>query len=444
MELANKNILIVGLGVSGIATARFLKNKGALVTVTDIARDEELGSYAQAAREMGVRMELGKHRIETFESADLIVLSPGVSHTILPITRAKEKGVTVLGEVELACRFIQEPIVAVTGTNGKTTTTALLGKMLENSGFTVFVGGNIGNPLISYVDEGKKAEIVVAEISSFQLDTIDTFRPKVGVLLNISEDHLDRYPDFAAYVEAKARLFENQRQDDTAVLNGSDPIIRSIAKNILSRKLFFNSAVKTEESATIDGNRIICREVSDLFCANLTSRHNIENASAAALAAIAAGGTIEGIQSALNNFQGLPHRLEHVATINNVGYFDDSKATNVNAVARALETFSEPVILIMGGRCKGGDYHLLNDLVQKHTKELILMGEAKEDIKSALGRIKPTKTVSTMEDAVFQAYHAAVPGDVVLLSPACSSFDMYGSYAERGEVFRKAVNSLIL
>lgn len=442
MELANKNILIVGLKVSGVATARFLKNKGAFVTVTDIAREEDLGSCVQTVREMGVETELGKHRIETFESADLIVLSPGVPHTILPIKRAEEKGIAVIGEVELAYRFIREPIVAVTGTNGKTTTTVLLGKMLENSGFTVFVGGNIGNPLINYVNEEKKAEIVVAEISSFQLDTIDTFRPKVGVLLNISEDHLDRYPDFAAYARAKARIFENQQNTDTAVLNASDPLISSIAKNILSLKLFFNSSAKTKEGIRINDKRIAFRNLLNLSCANLTGRHNIENASAAALAALAAGGTVEGIQSALNDFHGLPHRLEHVATINNVGYFNDSKATNVNATARALETFSESIILIMGGRDKGGDYYPLNNLVQKHVKELILMGEAKEKIKSALGHIKPTKIVSTMEDAVFQAYHTAVPGDVVLLSPACSSFDMYNSYAERGEVFRKAVRNL--
>ena len=447
MQLANKNILIVGFGVSGIATARFLKNKGAFVTVTDIAREEDLGSCVQTVREMGVETEPGKHRIETFEKADLIVLSPGVPHTILPIKRAEEKGVAVIGEIELACRFIREPIVAVTGTNGKTTTTVLLGKMLENSGFTVFVGGNIGNPLINYVNEEKKAEIVVAEISSFQLDTIDTFRPKVGVLLNISEDHLDRYPDFAAYARAKARIFENQRHTDTAVLNASDPLISSIAGNILSQKLFFNPAAKTEENAIIenaiiDGRKIIFRDGSQLFCTHLTGRHNIENASAAALAAIAAGGTVEGIQSALNDFHGLPHRLEYVATINNIGYFNDSKATNVNATARALETFSDPVILIMGGRDKGGDYYPLNNLVQKHVKELILMGEAKEEIKSTLGHIKPTKIVSTMEDALFQAYNTAAPGDVVLLSPACSSFDMYDSYAERGEVFRKAVSKL--
>ncbi len=442
MELANKNILIVGLRVSGVATACFLKNKGAFVTVTDIAREEDLGSCVQTVREMGVETELGKHRIETFESADLIVLSPGVPHTILPIKRAEEKGIAVIGEVELAYRFIREPIVAVTGTNGKTTTTVLLGKMLENSGFTVFVGGNIGNPLINYVNEEKKAEIVVAEISSFQLDTIDTFRPKVGVLLNISEDHLDRYPDFAAYARAKARIFENQQNTDTAVLNASDPLISSIARNILSLKLFFNSSAKTKEGIRINDKRIAFRNLLNLSCANLTGRHNIENASAAALAALAAGGTVEGIQLALNNFHGLPHRLEHVATINNVGYFNDSKATNVNATARALETFSESIILIMGGRDKGGDYYPLNNLVQKHVKELILMGEAKEEIKSALGHIKPTKIVSTMEDAVFQAYHTAVPGDVVLLSPACSSFDMYDSYAERGEVFRKAVRNL--
>jgi UDP-N-acetylmuramoylalanine--D-glutamate ligase len=326
----------------------------------------------------------------------------------------------------------------VTGTNGKTTTTTLLGEMLKNSGQKVFVGGNIGNPLIDYVDKGEKAEVIVAEVSSFQLDTIDTFRPKVAVALNITEDHLDRYSDFAAYARAKARIFENQKESDVAVFNGLDPFIGSICKNIKSKKLpFYNQSVNDAEINTFFKSL-------DFSSINLPGKHNLENAYAASLAALTIGGSLEGIQSALSNFKGLPHRLEYVATINGVSFFNDSKATNVNAVARALETFSKPIILIMGGRDKGGNFQTLRDLVRRCVKKLIVLGEAKEDILFALGDITSTKRASSMEDAVLSAYHAAARGDVVLLSPACASFDMYAGYAQRGENFCRAVGKLNL
>lgn len=438
MKLKNKNILVVGLGVSGVATARFLINRGASVTVSDQKEEQETGFEEPLIREPGIRMELGPHRIETFERADLIVVSPGVPHTILPIRRAKEQGIPVIGEIELASRFITEPIVAVTGTNGKTTTTTLLGKMLEDSGFKVFVGGNIGKPLIAYADREEKAEIVVVEVSSFQLDTIDTFRANVAVLLNITEDHMDRYPDLDAYTKSKARIFKNQQYNDTAVLNGSDPVVRSLSRDILSRKVFFSSK---EEGVAISDESIISQEnmsqlLSDL---KLPGKHNMENAAAASLAALTAGGTFEGVRTALRKFKGLPHRLEYIDTLNGVDFFDDSKATNVDSVAKALETFERPVVLIMGGRNKGSKFHTLRDLIGRHTKKLIVIGEAKEDIKAELGDIKPVETATSMEDAVFKAYNAAKPGDIVLLSPACASFDMYNSYAQRGEDFCKAV-----
>ncbi len=453
MEIADKNILIVGLGKSGAASARFLKKQGAKVTVTDMADEQKLGLYLKELDGMNITMELGQHRIETFKQADLIVVSPGVPHTILPIKKAKEKGVAVVGEIELAARFIKEPIVAVTGTNGKTTTTKLLGEMLENSGIKVFVGGNIGNPLINYVEKEEKAQVIVAEISSFQLDTIDTFRPKVSVLLNITKDHLDRYPDFEAYVKAKGRIFENQREDDTAVLNGSDPLIRLLCENIKAKKVFFScdqddAPGENGKDATVMGKKIIIRLAGngirsiDLSCMSLPGRHNKENISAACLAALAAGGTFEGIEHALKKFKGLSHRLEYVLAINGVSYFNDSKATNVDAVARALESFSAPVILIMGGRDKDNDFSALGDLVRLHAKKLIVMGETSEKIKSALASFVSINSASSMEDAVFQAYREAAAGDIVLLSPACSSFDMYNSYAERGEHFCRVVKKL--
>ena len=436
MEIADKNIVVVGLGMSGFAVARFLKKRGATVIVTDKAEKDKLESYAPVLREMGVKMELGQHRIDTFEKSDLIIVSPGVPHNILPIKRAALKGIPILGEIELACRFIREPVVAVTGTNGKTTTTTLLGDMLKNSGQKVFVGGNIGNPLIDYVDKGEKAEIIVAEVSSFQLDTIDSFRPKVAVVLNITEDHLDRYSDFAAYARAKARIFENQKESDVAIFNGLDPFMGSICKDIKSKKLpFYNQMVDDAEINTIFKSL-------DFSSINLLGKHNLENAYAASLAALAIGGSLEGIQSALSNFKGLLHRLEYVATINGIDFFNDSKATNVDAVAKALETFSKPIILIMGGRDKGGNFQTLRDLVCRRVKKLIVLGEAKEDILFALGDITPAKGASSMEDAVLSAYHAASPGDVVLLSPACASFDMYDSYARRGEDFCRVVDKL--
>ena len=442
MELKNKNILVVGFGVTGVETARFLTNRGASVTVTDQKKEQEICSIKPLIQELGIRIELGPHRIETFERADLIVVSPGIPHTILPIKRAKEQGIPVIGEIELASRFIAEPIIAVTGTNGKTTTTTLLGQMLEDSGLKVFMGGNIGNPLIAYADIEEKAEIVVIEVSSFQLDTIDTFRANVAVLLNITEDHMDRYPDLDAYTKSKARIFKNQQYNDTAVLNGSDPVVRSLSRDILSRKIFFSS--KEGKDVTISSESIISQENMSRLLADfkLPGKHNVENAAAASLGALAAGGTLEGVRSALRKFKGLPHRLEYITTLSGVDFFNDSKATNVDSVARALETFERPVILIMGGRNKGSKFNTLRDLIDKHAKELIVIGEAKEDIKADLGNVKPVEAAATMEDAVFKAYHAAKPDDIVLLSPACASFDMYNNYAQRGEAFCRAVVNL--
>ena len=439
MQLKNKKILIVGFGVTGVATAQFLINQGAFVTVADRKKEQELGSQELLIRDLGIKIELGAHRIETFEKADLIVISPGVPHTIESVIKAKEQGVPVMGEIELASKFITEPIIAVTGTNGKTTTTTLLCKMLEESGLNVFVGGNIGNPLIAYADKREKAEIVVIEVSSFQLDTIDTFRANVAVLLNITEDHMNRYPDLDAYAKSKARIFENQQYNDTAVLNGSDPVVCSLSKDILSRKVFFSS--KEKKGVTISNENIISQENISRLLADfkLPGKHNMENATAASLAALAAGGTFEGVGSALRKFKGLSHRLEHINTLNGIDFFNDSKATNVDSVAKALETFERPIVLIMGGRNKGSKFYALRDLINKHVKKLILIGEAKEDIMAELGNIKPVEVAATMEDAVFKAYHIAKPGDIILLSPACASFDMYNNYAQRGEDFCKAV-----
>jgi UDP-N-acetylmuramoylalanine--D-glutamate ligase len=460
MEISGEKTVIVGLGKTGISTATFLKKRGAQVTVSDSSKDKNLDDAAKKLQAIGVNVELGMHDSSSFQNADLIVLSPGVPHTIEPVRMAVERGVPVIGEIELASRFIKEPIVAISGTNGKTTVTTLAGKMLEESGLNVFVGGNIGNPLIDYVDSENKAEIIVAEISSFQLDTIDTFRPGISVLLNISEDHLDRYADFNTYVKSKGRIFENQEGDDICIFNASDKYIRSMAGNIRCNKIPFSGEKHSKghkEYAKILNDRIdfnIEKNLagSDLaFAGNFSlyfseigipGRHNIENVAAATLASLAAGGNMAGIRSALKNFKGLPHRIEHVATINGTEYYDDSKATTVDSVAKALEVFSKPVILIMGGRNKGSDFSLLKNTVIKHVKKLIVLGEAREEITASLGNIVETVPAESMEDSVKLAYGSARPGDVVLLSPACSSFDMFASYSHRGEIFCRSVETL--
>jgi len=453
MQLLAKKTVVVGLGVSGIAVAQFLKNRGAAVTVSDLATEADLGSRAQQIRAMGIPMELGRHKAETFGQADLIVLSPGVAHTIAPILQAQQQGVPVIGEIELASRFIHQPIVAVTGTNGKTTTTELLGDMLTRSGFNAFVGGNIGNPLIGYADGDQTADVIVAEISSFQLDTIESFRPRIGVLLNITADHLDRYPNFEAYAAAKIRLFENQQADDTAVLNGSDGLVRTLTAQVRSKKLYYDALNPEEEGAFFDGTRIIFRLNTgdaalrnhgflDLSNLKLTGRHNLENACAASLAALAAGARPQAIQATLDQFQGSAHRLEYVDTIGDIDFFNDSKATNVDAVARAVGCFTKPVILIMGGQDKGLNFRELREVVSRKTKNLIVMGRAADLIRSALEDTTPTASATSMADAVEKAYGDASPGDVVLLSPGCASFDMYANYGRRGDDFKRSVANL--
>jgi len=462
MELNRKNVLVVGLGITGLATARFLHHRGAAVTVTDMAAEEALVSSVLEMHQLGIRTELGGHRWESFESSDLIVLSPGVPHTHDFLIGARQKGIPVIGEIELASRFIRDPIIAITGTNGKTTTTSLLGRMLTQCGKAIFVGGNIGNPLIGYVDRDEKADWVVLEISSFQLDTIESFRPDIGILLNITADHLDRYVNMASYATSKGRIFQNQTIEDIAIFNGADPWVLSETSRIHSRKWVFNGSSNLEEGARIRGNELTLAFTScpsrratspwsqatlrsvrlDLRESRLYGKHNQENICAAAMAAIAAGGDVQDIQIALNQFKGLSHRIEFVQTLSGVTYVDDSKATNVDAVYRALESFQEPVILIMGGRDKGGDYRILEKEMQNHVKRLILLGEASELIAAALGNFVPTVRVSSMQEAVTNAHQVAASGDVVLLSPACSSFDMFRSYAHRGEVFQCEVNKL--
>ena len=463
MELAEKKVVVVGLGKTGMAAARFLKKRGAAVVVSDAAAESQLGPSVSTLREMGVALELGEHRLSTFLEAQLIVISPGVAHTIAPVQQARAHGIPVLGEIELASRFITQSIIAVTGTNGKTTTTELVGRMLKGSELEVFVGGNIGRPLIGYVDGPQAAKIIVVEISSFQLDTIHTFRPAVGVLLNITRDHLDRYSDFEAYAASKMRLFENQQPEDIAIINGADRLICSLAQNIKSRKWIYPNAAVDQPGAILNSRHlflrtdppVVLRQTTggrpsenapqcsvDIARIKLKGRHNLENACAASLAALAAGAQPSAIRQALENFSGLPHRLQYVATIKRVEYFNDSKATNVDAVTQALACFSGPVVLIMGGLDKGSDFTVLQNAVRQSVKRLIVMGEAAGRIRNALQSQVPTTAVTTMAEALDKAYRTAAPGDAVLLSPGCASFDMYANYARRGDDFCRQVTRL--
>lgn len=459
MQLKGKKILVVGLARSGVALVRFLKKQGAIVTITDSKSSDVLGPPALEVQELGATCELGGHNAETFMCADLIVVSPGVPHTITQIKQAKGFLVPVIGEIELASRFIKEPIIAITGTNGKTTTTTLITMMLEASGFRVFTGGNIGTPLIEYADRvvsekqngisgnSEKCDFVVVELSSFQLDTIDVFRPHIAALLNITDDHLDRYSDINAYARSKGRIFENQTSDDFAIINGDDKTSLELSKVLQNRKYIFG-AKGSGYSAVIGRNKItfqlpgIDTFTVDLSNIKLFGKHNLENIAAAALTVITAGGSIEAIESVLSTFKGLPNRIEYVDSINGIAFYNDSKATNIDAVLRALEAFNNKVILIMGGRNKGGNFLLLKDAIEKHVRSVIVIGESTNEISASLGKYCKIYEATSLEEATEKAQKLTEDDGSVLFSPACSSFDMFNNYEHRGEVFRNSVRLL--
>jgi UDP-N-acetylmuramoylalanine--D-glutamate ligase len=447
MDLKGKKVLVVGLAKTGVATARFLREKGARISATEMRRSEEMKETAREMAEMDLTVEWGGHQAETFRKQDLIVVSPGVDLAIEPIQAALKAGVRLISEIELAYRFISIPIIAVTGTNGKTTTTVLLGEMLKEEGRRVGVGGNVGEPLILFADGHGRWDVLVAEISSFQLEAIETFRPRIAILLNVTEDHLDRYPGYRDYIAAKARIFENQTAEDLAVLNRDDPVVMSLAGGILSQKRFFSFKDRLDEGAFADGETIRLRlnraeEDYPLAKARLKGVHNVENMMAALLAARLFGCSKRAAESALSRFEGLEHRLEFVREIDGVRYFNDSKGTNVGSVVKSLESFSEPVVLIAGGKDKRGDLGPLKEAVRHHVRGLILIGEARERMAGELGPLTETVIGRTLEEAVQLAHRMARRGEVVLLSPACSSFDMFKDYKERGKVFKEAVKRI--
>jgi len=449
-RIPHSKVLVVGLGTSGLWTARWLAGQGADIIVTERKRESELDpDILRELLELGVILEVGGHKKETFLNVDIIILSPGVPHDMALIKSASEKEIPVVGELELASRFIDAPIIAVTGTNGKTTVTTFLGRMLENAGFNVFVGGNIGTPLIAYAAGEQKADYLVLEVSSFQLDTIHTFSPYISIILNISPDHLDRYPDYEAYVQSKLRVYENQGDGQYLILNHDDQRLSSVSPSSGVSLLFYGSEKMEGLHVFLEGGRISAslngstRQSFSLDAFALPGSHNQENLLGAVLAGMALGIDATMIQKTINQFKGLPHRLEYVGEVNGVVFYNDSKATNVDAAVRAVTSFDRPLILIAGGRHKGGDYAPLVRAGSGRVKGAVFLGESKGLLAESFRDEIPFSLAENMEEAVLRAFSMARNGDAVLLAPACSSFDMFSDYPHRGRVFREAVEGLI-
>lgn len=455
------HVVVVGLGKSGVSAVRFLLNLGVKISVSEGGRQENLeGDLVRWLKEKRVFVETGGHTSELLLSADCILVSPGVPLGIEPLQAARQKGIPVVGELALAKDFLAAPVVAVTGTNGKSTVTTLIGDLLKGGGKKVFVGGNIGIPLAEYLAGAQECEVVVLEVSSFQLDSAGEFRPRVGVLLNITPDHLDRYDSYEEYIDSKMSLFKNQEPEDIAVLNGDDPaIVKWLAEAGASKnKRVPASAIreytacgKAGASAYVSGTSVCITAVDapgkvveeyELSGTPLAQSPNSENAMAAILAVRALGCRPADIRKSLAGFLPLPHRLALVAEVNGVTYYDDSKATNVGAVYSALGGMRQPVVLIAGGRDKGGGYEMLLPLVKEKVRGMVLIGEAREEIAKTFSSATRIAFAEEMDEAVQLAGKMAEKGDAVLLSPACASFDMFRSYSHRGEVFTQAVSRL--
>jgi len=447
MELHHKKVLVVGLGTTGKTTSLFLKEKGANVTVSEIMSEAELLPTIHKLKSLGIAVETGGHRQESFLSTDLIVVSPGVPLEIPALRAAAECGVEIVSEIELASRYIQTPIIAVTGTNGKTTTVNLIAEIFKASGKRIFVGGNVGNPLIEYVLNHHHEDHIIAEISSFQLEGIQGFKPYISVLLNLHHDHLDRYSSYEDYIAAKARIFINQSNKEYAILNADDSEIKKLSSSINASTLYFSYGeevlrgiyYRDQRLHFNNGTRHTCFTLDNLY---LKGIHNLHNIMAAVVVSKLCRCPQEKILHAVENFKGLPHRLEFFKESHQVKFYNDSKATNVGSVIRAIEALDPPLILIAGGRDKGVDYHPLIPLFKEKVKTLILLGEAKEKMHQALKTSTSTFLVETLEEAVKRALKQASPGDTILLSPACSSFDMFKNYEERGNAFKTLVTTL--
>jgi UDP-N-acetylmuramoylalanine--D-glutamate ligase len=450
MEFHRKKILVLGLGKSGLSASILLAGKGADVTIADAKKEADIDQLAlNRVRDAGIKLELGPHRVVTFTSADMIIVSPGVPLDLPELKAARENRVPIIGELELASRLFDTPIIAVTGTNGKTTAVTLLGEMLKRSGFKVFVGGNIGTPAIDYAEGAKDCDYVLLEVSSFQLDTTEQFSPKASLILNITPDHLERYTNFDDYAQSKLRIFKNQKAGSYAVLNDDDEALYSVNRTGDAELFRYGMAQKDgRRYAFMDGKKLIVRlpgrdeKIIDTSSFLLPGRHNIENLMGVVLTALAVGVNDDAIRECITSFRGLPHRIEPIGSIGGIGFYDDSKATNVDAAVRALESFDRPVVLIAGGRHKGGEYSPLVEAGRKRVKTAVLMGESRQLMAEAIEGAIPYVFAEDMRDAVAKAVSTATEGDVVLLAPACSSFDMFTDYAQRGNVFKMEVERL--
>ena len=447
MDLKGKKILVVGLGKSGLAAALFLRRRGAQVTVSDVRSAEALAKEIPALLEEGIAVEAGGHGLLTFRRQDLIVVSPGVPLNTPEIVQVKSFGLPVIGEVELAARYLKGKVLAITGSNGKTTTTSLCGEIFEAGGLPVAVGGNIGLPVIALVEDSRDDGWSVLEVSSFQLETTEKFRPEIAVILNLTPDHLDRHITFENYVAAKERIFAKQTGDDALVLNWDDLVTRAAAKRSPSIVRWFSRLETVSMGAFIADEKIMfkasvkSKRETIMPVANipLKGSHNVENVLAAVCASRLAGVEAAAIRSAIENFHAVEHRLEFVATLNGVDYYNDSKATNVDAAAKAIGSFSGGIHLILGGKDKNSDYTQLSALLKERVKAVYTIGAAAAKIESHIRGDVPIVSAGTLVAAVNEAADGAMPGEIVLLAPACSSFDQFENYEHRGRVFRELV-----
>jgi len=452
MEVTGKKVLIIGAARSGIAAAKFLAERGAIVALNDEKPIEKWPESSLALIHRGVGLLPGEPPMWLLDQLDLVVVSPGVPSTIIPIRYAERAGAEVIGEVELAYRYLKGRIIAITGSNGKTTTTSLIGELLRDGGFNVQVGGNIGQALISMVESSREDGWTVAELSSFQLETIKQFHPTIAVVLNVTPNHMDRYENFNGYAAAKHRIFMNQTTADFAVLNSDDPTVSSWKSGLKAQVIEFSVRKELERGVFLKSDELIARTTENESVVlkpsemKLRGLHNVENVAAAIAAGMAAGASLESMRETVKRFNPVEHRLEFVCELDGVKFYNDSKATSVDATLKALEAFaSEPgqVVLILGGRGKKAPYAPLAELVRTKVRKLVLIGEDAETIERELGQYANVERASDMHDAVNRSFAAAESGDIVLLAPACASFDMFESFEHRGTIFKGEVTKLM-
>ena len=447
MDLKNKRVLVVGLGKSGLSAAMFLRAQGARVTVSDTRSAVALEKEIPALLEAGIMVESGGHGLLTFRRQDLIVVSPGVPMDTPEVKQVVAFGLPVIGELELASRYLQGRVVAITGSNGKTTTTTLVGKIFADAGVPTLVGGNIGLPVIDLVANSTQETVSVLEVSSFQLETVEEFHPWIAVMLNITPDHLDRHGSFESYVAAKERIFARQDTKDFLVLNGDDRVTQMCAAQAKSEVFWFSGTKTVRRGAFVRDGVIVWVEkeggvtepVMPVAEIPLKGAHNVENVLAAVCTARLGKILAESVRASVAGFRAVEHRLELVRKFNEVEYYNDSKATNVDAAMKALASFPGGIHLILGGKDKDSDYSTMADMLKKRVKVVYTVGSAAEKIERQLHGVVKMVSAQTIETAVAKAAKAAAPGDVVLLSPACSSFDQFENYEHRGRVFRQSV-----